>query len=471
MSGRAPIAALATVVGASETALVRISGAGCHALVGQIFSAEEDSEAGRSKGATIERGSLSLETAADLSRGARNSSSLPALSVRYPEGRSYTGEESVELVIPGAPIWPRALLARLEALGVEPAGPGEFTRRAFENGRIDLTRAESVATLIAAENLEAARAARRTLEGVLAEAVHSVADRLHDTIALLEAGLDFADQEIDPPSPATILDALAPIERELEAWLERPDAGGAVGENARCLLWGRANAGKSSLLNAFAGEEVALVSEVAGTTTDAVSGRLRLAHGTVELLDLPGRKDALSAIELRADDLARQSIAEADPIAYLFDAARPFDEIMAEWRALPAEIRDRATPVLQKIDQCSEPIRAERGEEWPEAIQCSARTGEGLDRVRAHFDRLLATGAFAARGSSLYFNDRQRRRVAECRETLAILGEDLRGAGRTEPELVVVDLRRAHGSLEEITGEIVTEETLTRIFSRFCVGK
>ncbi len=468
-----PIAALATVVGESETALVRISGPGCHAILAQIFVAGGSSSGGAvppgpastKKGAapSIERGALTLFPG--------DRPLLPAIVVRYREGHSYTGEESVEILLPGAPIWARALLATLEGIGVGPAGPGEFTRRAFENGRIDLTRAESVAALIAAESATAERAARLTLEGVLADAVRAVADRIHDTIALLEAGLDFADQEVEPPSPHLVRETLAGIESELLTWLLRPDAGGRVGENARCLLWGRTNAGKSSLLNALCAEDRALVSAREGTTTDAVSGRLETPLGAVELLDLPGLKGQHSAIEARADDLARRSVAEEDPILYLFDAGRPSAELAVEWAELPSDLRGRSTRVLQKIDRVSPTARADWSRRWPDALQCSALTGEGLDSVRDRIALLRQSGAFVPSGSSLHFNDRQRRRIEECRATLLTLADDLKTAGRTEPELVVVDLRRAHGSLEEITGEIVTEETLTRIFSRFCVGK
>ncbi len=458
-----PVAALATPEGASEMALVRISGEGCRARVARVFSTEESTHGVLPDAAVaaVRRGFFELVPNAPL---------IPAISIEYPEGRSYTGEESVELLVPGAPAVVRGVLARLEALGIAAAAPGEFTRRAFHHGRLDLTRAESVAALIAAEDLEGTRAARRTLDGELAAAVREIGDRLHDAIALLEAGLDFADQEIEPPSPREIDRLLAPLEERLGRWVDRPDAGSAERSPLRFLLWGRANAGKSTLLNALCEENRAIVSEIPGTTTDGVAGTLETPAGTIELLDLPGRKEPRSPVEERAEALARRDLAEGDRVLYLFDAARDPVEIEAEWQSLPDEVRARSWPVLNQVDRLSGPAR-DALPELPDRIDCSALRGEGVAALRDRLAESRRRGEYVSRGLARLFNDRQRRRLTECRARLAAARAEMESAGRVEPELIVVDLRRAHEALEEITGEIAPDETLDRIFARFCVGK
>jgi tRNA modification GTPase len=457
-AGDPPVAALATPAGASEAALVRVSGAGCRALVASIFTARTPSG---DEVPAARRGGLEI---------AAGTPAIPAIAVEYPPGRSYTGEEAVELILPGAPALVRGLLARLESLGIGPAGPGEFTRRAFLGGRFDLTRAESVAALIAADDLDQARAARRTLDGELAGAVREIGDRLHDAIALLEAGLDFAEHEVDPPAAAEIDRLLAPIAERLEEWVGRPDAGSAPSPHPRFLIWGRTNAGKSTLLNALCGESRALVSPHPGTTTDAIGGELRTPAGTVELLDLPGRKEELSAVEARADALARRELAEGDRILYLLDSSRDPGALLAEWSGLPDEVRGRAWPVLSQIDRVPAAARGALPA-WPEVLLCSALTGEGLGELRERIAAAREGGSAPSRGLARLFNDRQRRRLLECGERLRAARAELAASGRVEPELVVVDLRRAHEALEEITGGIAPEETLERIFARFCIGK
>lgn len=464
-TGEPVIAALATPEGVGEAAIVRVSGPGSRARVQELVAhVRTPSSPGRP--ARIEPVTLRLT---DRARSHRTG--VPALLVHYPEGRSYTGEESVEIVLPAIRAAVAALLARLGEAGVERAAPGEFTRRAFLAGRLDLTQAESVADLIAAEDRNEARAARRTLDGELGRAVHDIADDIHDWIALLEAGLDFADQEVEPPSPDEIVSGLAPLEERLARWTERADAGSAPGSALRVLLWGRANAGKSTLLNALVGEERAIVSETPGTTTDPVGGRLGRGPGAIEILDLPGRKDALSAVETDAEALSERERDTDDRILYLLDATRPAEDLVAEWESLPDAVRARARPVLSQVDRLPVAARSALPDLGPGTTACSGVTGEGIEDLRARLARFRDRGAYASRGLARLFNDRQRHRLEECRARLAAVREELVAAGRTEPELVVDDLRRAHESLEEITGEIAPDDTLERIFARFCVGK
>ena len=402
---------------------------------------------------------------------------LPAIRVDYPEGRSYTGERSVEWLIPSLPMLVRAAIRALEREGAVPAGPGEFTRRAFERGRLDLTQAESVAALIHAEDELAWRAARSTLDGSLAREISSIGDRLHDQIALLEAGLDFGDQDVETPSFDALVAELSSLEGELSFASRRPDPGSAVAEARRVLIWGRANAGKSTLLNALVGSHAALVSDREGTTTDAVGARLSLPDGSIELLDLPGRKEERSAIEEVAEARAQAELESGDPVLYLFEATDSKESREAEWESLPREIRERMTPVLSQIDRLPDSGAAlEATVGGVPALLCSSLTDEGLAPVREWLREPYREGQAAASGAQVRtlgaaFNDRQRAGMESCRATLAVVRAAIVARRLLEPELIVIDLRRAHESLQEVTGAIATEETLTRIFSRFCVGK
>ena len=455
-----PVAALATVSGVSTVAAVRVSGVGCVESVGRLFSPERGGGTKCSRELpSAERGSLLLTSKLEI----------PATLVRYPQGRSYTGEESVELLIPGAPGVSGALLSALEREGIYPAGPGEFTRRAFCNGRIDLTGAESVAALIAAESLEDAQAARRTLDGHLAEGVRELADQLHDTIALLEAGLDFSDQEVPPPTSEEIAARLDPVVSSLEKWLTIPDAGSQRGAPHRFLLWGRANAGKSTLLNALCGDEYAIVTPLAGTTTDPVSAQIQASSSLVEIVDLPGRQPIRDAIEESAEQIAGGMLAEGDPVLDGLDASREVDELRREWDSLPAEIRSRARPVLNQIDRLHASDLVELPN-WPTRCLTSALKGE-VEEVRTAIEERVQRGDSIGRAAGLFFNDRQRRGVELCRSRLERAIASSSDSDFVEPELTVVELREAHSALEEMTGELATEETLNRIFSRFCVGK
>jgi len=467
------IAAPATVDGIGELSLVRVSGRGCWETLRELLAGAEpplpkaeDPARRPSLRASLHRGELVLGSGAE--RGP-----LPVLALLQPSGRSYTGEESVELLLPGIPAWVRAILALLSDHGIRAAGPGEFTRRAFESGRLDLTQAESVAALIAAESGAELKAARRTLEGGLAAGIVSLADRIHDLIALLEAGLDFADQEVEPPEVGRWTGEARSIARELREAAGSPDAALQEGIPPRLLIWGRANAGKSTLLNAWAGEDRALVSAREGTTTDAVSVVAPIDGLEVELVDLPGRKARLTSIEEKADALARRALEQGGPVLYLIDGGRPAGEVEEEWQSLPPELRQRALLVLTMVDRypgegvsrlCAR-LEADGGR--TQAI--SALRGDGMESLATKVGGILRGGDLGARGAGLRFNERQRRG--------ALIGAGLleqvcaEAEASFEPELAAVDLRRAHAALEEITGEIATEDTLGRIFSRFCVGK
>lgn len=401
-----------------------------------------------------------------------DASPLPVTVLGFDAGRSYTGQESVEIYLPGSPVLVRRLLETLRQSGFEPAEPGEFTRRAFLNGRLDLTQAESVAQVIDAADRHALAAARRVLAGSLAESVRGIGERLHDLIALLEAGLDFSEQEVEPPDPEWIQEQLTPIQREVARLLDDRHRENSASGRSRVILWGQANAGKSTLFNRLLGVDRAITSSSPGTTRDAVTASwVRDPWPALTLVDLPGERAEAEGPERVALYLARELRADADLLLHVFDATRPLDSVLEDARA----IEGGAAPLISVAAQADrlDPAHA-ASDRWsaidPKPILVSAHTGIGLEALLRAVDQHLGAGAGSVREGGLTFTDRQLGRLQECEEVLVSLEQDL-SVGLAESELIVVELREAHDRLAEVTGEISTEATLDRIFARFCLGK
>lgn len=461
-----PIAAVATPEGPGALALVRVSGAGCWRRLEGLVKPT----AGGGVAVGLQRSVQPV-----FVRWQSDSPWVPGQLLRFPASRSYTGEESAELYVPGSPPLVRSLLHELTLEGVRPAQPGEFTRRAFSNGRLDLTQAEAVAQLIVAEDASRAADARRILEGELGRGARRAGDRLHDLVAWIEAGLDFSEQEVEPPDPRWLADRISEILREVSELVggervpirERP--------RVRLLLAGRANAGKSTLFNRLVGADVAITSPTPGTTRDPVSFEMRQAgQPSWELVDLAGQRPADDFAERLAQQRGREWIAEGDLVLYVFDATRSPEELVREWEEWPVEWRSRTWPIFNKADRL-----AARDAAWVGFdLECAARPGivlsalDGLgvaeleSRIRVHVE----SGDWSSRGASSVFTQRQLDSLDACRRTLSTVAADLLDSG-VSAELVVVDLRAAHEFLEELTGAIVTEDTLDRIFKKFCLGK
>lgn len=391
--------------------------------------------------------------------------------------RGYTGEECAELYVVSAAPLLRRLLERLRSFGVRPAQPGEFTRRAFVNGQLDLTQAESVAEIIAAEDLERVRCLRRTLEGRLGSRIHDLGERLHDVIALLEAGLDFSEQEVEPPNPQQLRALIEPILGDVERLQLQPEAQVQEAPRVRLLLYGRVNAGKSTLLNGLAGEDVAITSNVPGTTRDPVRATLELESGhVVELVDLAGERtpeEGADELEADAQELGRGWLRDGDQVLYVLDGTHPSQALIDEWTALDPEVRARAWPWVNKLDQLSDAewsqLRCDVARAIPEIGGGSARQGAGLDDLRSRLVAFVQSGQWRSRGADYLFTERQVAQLVACSQVLTSALEAVDGG--VTPELLVVDLGEAHACLEEITGAVTTEATLDRIFSRFCLGK
>lgn len=369
------------------------------------------------------------------------------LALYFAAPRSATGEEVVELQAHGAPAIAEGLVAAAVALGARRARPGEFTRRALANGRIDLARAEGIGRLAAAASRGEARRALGLVRGELSKRVGALRDELLSVLADLEAPLDFAE-DVEADGEAGALDRARRLRGELARLGAFVGAGRVDGALPTVVLVGAPNAGKSTLFNALVGEDRALVTETAGTTRDAVSEVVEMGGERVRLVDTAGLRQAEELVERLGVEAARRAAASAD---LLLLACAP-DAPPGEEGGLPDGV-----PVLRVATKAD--LGAAGGEG---SLPVSARTGRGLDALREEISRRLAAGAERGVWGALPRQGDALRRAAEA---LRPLHEELPG------EIAAARMRAALHALGEITGETATEELLERIFERFCVGK
>lgn len=383
------------------------------------------------------------------------------LALYFPGPNSYTGEDVLELQGHGGPAVLQLLLQRCLQLGARLALPGEFTQRAFLNDKLDLAQAESVADLIDATTSQAAKSAMRSLMGDFSKVVHQLVSQLIDLRMLVEAMLDFPEEELDLPDMTRRDTKLAAIRNELLKTLNLAQQGSLLREGAHIALIGQPNVGKSSLLNSLSGEDVALVSEVAGTTRDVIRQSIQLSGVPLHIIDTAGLRDSTDTVELMGIAKTRSTIHKADAILLMLDASRGLaDEDKKILSELPED-----TPrlkVFNKIDlSCESPrIEIRDGETY---VYLSAKTGAGMDLLRESLLSMIGwhqeSGVFMARERHV-------------RALLLAQGHLDRAVLEGErAELFAEELRLAQEALSSITGEFSADDLLGEIFSRFCIGK
>jgi tRNA modification GTPase len=427
--------------------VVRLSGPRALTIAGDVVR-------GRTRPDAQPSHTLRRVTIIDPASGERLDEALCAV-MRGP--RSYTGEDVVELSCHGAPVLLRLLVERLVARGARLAQPGEFTRRAFLNGRIDLARAEAVALLIGARTERAAVLAARSLSGELGRALGEVRDRLLDVIAGLEVSLDFPDEAIGM-EPAAAADVVAALTQDVARARARACRGRVVHEGVTVAIVGAPNAGKSSLLNALVGRERAIVSPIAGTTRDVIEATLDLGGVPVRLLDTAGLDAPRDAVEAEGIRRSRGAIQQSDLLLVVVDGGRPLPrDVLGETACHPRIL------VRSKSDLPRDPST----DGLSGAVDVSTVTGDGLDRLLQRLGREVETRA-DGEGGGLGASLRQM-------EGLEALERALAGALvtiRTEPiEIPLLDLREALAQASTLLGVDVGDAVLDRIFATFCVGK
>lgn len=432
---RDTIAAIATPPGRGGVGVVRISGARVPQIAKSVLGAVPPAR---------------MATRA-LFRDAAGAILDDGLALYFPAPHSYTGEAVLELHGHGGPVVLQSVLAACLDLGARTAAPGEFTQRAFLEGKLDLPQAEAVADLIDAASREAARSALRSLSGEFSAAVNAVGAQLTELRALTEAMLDFPEEEIDPLHARDAGHRLTRIRSALDALLAQSRQGRLLASGVHVVIAGRPNVGKSSLLNRLAGEERAIVTPVAGTTRDALREPVEIDGVPITLVDTAGLHAAADPIEQLGMARTRAEISRADVVLSVMDASSP---VPADLPAGAARI-----DVYNKIDLVVPDFRVPAG-----AVAVSARTGDGLDRLRA---AILRAAGWGGTGESVFLaRERHLRALGAAQEYL--------GRARPEPprwELFAEELRLAQLSLAEVTGEVTADDLLGEIFARFCIGK
>ncbi|MEN3111026.1 tRNA uridine-5-carboxymethylaminomethyl(34) synthesis GTPase MnmE [Uliginosibacterium paludis] len=384
------------------------------------------------------------------------------LLLYFPAPHSYTGEDVVEIQGHGGPVVMQMLLARCVELGARLAEPGEFTRRAFLNDRLDLAQAEGVIDLIDASTTAAARSALRSLSGRFSDEIHAWRDRLVDLRMLVEATLDFPEEEVDFLESARAIPRLHALSGELENILSRAKQGSLLRRGLQVVLAGQPNVGKSSLLNQLSGEDRAIVTEVAGTTRDVLREVIQIEGIPLHIIDTAGLRDTDDVVEKIGIERSWREIAAADVVLRMVDAGVG---ITAEDHEIDARLPD-GVPVVwifNKIDRHGENVRRENLDAGI-ALWISARTGEGMELLRK---TLLEIVGWEAHGEDVFLA--RERHLEALREAARHVGTALEMVSQLD--LLAEELRLAQEAVNTITGEFGADDLLGVIFSRFCIGK
>ncbi len=451
-----PIVAIATAPGRGAVGIVRASGPDLSMLISALCGSRL-APRHATYGPLLDAQGLAIDQ---------------GLALHFPAPHSYTGEDVLELQAHGGPVVLQLLLARcLEAgagIGLRLAEPGEFTQRAFLNDKLDLVQAEAVADLIDASTEAAARSAGRSLSGAFSAEITALAERIVRLRMLVEATLDFPEEEIDFLEKAGARAQLREIEAAVDAVLVRARQGALLREGLRVVLAGQPNVGKSSLLNALAGAELAIVTPIPGTTRDRVSETLQIEGVPLHVTDTAGlRHDVDAADEVERIGIGRswEAIGQADAVIFLHDLTRRGE---AGYDAAERDIEARLPPAATLLHVWNKADVAAAAELPTDALRLSARTGEGLEDLRR---ALLRHAGWQAAPEGLFIaRTRHVQALRRTREHLLRAAEhaDQRDAAL---DLLAEELRLAHDALSEITGAFSADDLLGEIFSRFCIGK
>jgi tRNA modification GTPase len=449
------IAAIATPPGRGGVGIVRVSGPQAHAIARHLLQREDElplrhavfAVFREADGGEIDRGLL--------------------LAFRAPH--SFTGEDVVELQGHGGPVVMDLLLKRVLALGARLARPGEFSERAFLNDKLDLAQAEAIADLIDAGSEEAARSAVRSLAGIFSEKIHALVEALTHLRVYVEAAIDFPDEEIDFLGDGHVEAELRRLREQLAGVQAQARQGALLRDGMQVVIAGRPNAGKSSLLNALAGVDAAIVADIAGTTRDVLRERIQIDGMPLHIIDTAGLRDSADVVEQEGVRRARREMDNADAVLFVCDAGTDADPL-----AVAAEFFSPLPPpqklvfVTNKCDLVPGLAAGRRRHDSGHTgVVLSARRGDGLPVLREVLKELMGfqgsdAGVFSARRRHL---DALARAGAALEVALQQLLQHAAG------ELVAEDLRVAQNALSEITGEFSADDLLGRIFSSFCIGK
>jgi len=442
------IAALATPPGRGGVGIIRISGPGARTIAAAVL------------------GRLPEVRRAEYRpfRGEGDEPLDEGIALWFAAPHSFTGEDVLELQAHGGPIVLDLLLQRVVALGARLAAPGEFSQRAFLNDKLDLAQAEAIADLIDASSVQAARSALRSLQGEFSRRVHALVEQLIHLRMYVESAIDFPEEEIDFLSDVRIKQDMETIRSDLDAIRREAQQGSLLREGMRVVIVGRPNAGKSSLLNALAGRQTAIVTDIPGTTRDVLREQIHIDGMPLHIIDTAGLREGVDEVERIGIQRAWEEMQSADRILMVVDDQQGIGE---EEKSLLSQLPQGVgvTIILNKVD-LSKTAAAERDEGDTHVIQLSAKTGEGLGLLGRHLKSCM--GYQSAGEGNFMARRRHLDALARATDYVEAAGQQLSlGAG----ELVAEELRQAQQALSEITGEFTSDDLLGRIFESFCIGK
>ena len=447
------IVAIATPPGRGGVGIVRVSGSNIEKIIVDI----------------IGKPLPPREAVFSQFKGADNDVLDEGVAIYFPAPASFTGEHVLELQGHGGPVILDSLLQRCLQLGARMARPGEFSERAFLNDKLDLTQAEAIADLIDASSVQAARCAVRSLQGDFSQLVNELVEQIIQIRIYVEAAIDFPEEEIDFLADERLSANLERLSLELADTLGKAQQGSLLRDGMTVVLAGKPNAGKSSLLNALAGREAAIVTPVAGTTRDVLREKINLDGMPLHIVDTAGLRDSDDEVELEGIRRAWQEIERADQVLFLVDACDSehpdLQTIWPEYFARYADAQQSISVVLNKIDQTGHSPGPVEGQ--PDTFAISAKHRTGLDDLVAFLQTSMGfqgqeEGLFSARRRHLDALEKALQLVDTGRRQLSVSG-----AG----ELLAEDLRQAQNHLSEITGQFTSDDLLGHIFSSFCIGK
>jgi tRNA modification GTPase len=451
------IAAISTPPGRGGIGIVRLSGPEAASIAAQLVRLRQPLEHGRARLADV------LERSADEAESRESARIDEALVTLFAMPNSYTAEDVVEIAAHGSPVVLDLLLKRALDLGARLAEPGEFTQRAFLAGRLDLTQAEAVRDLIEAQTLTQARQAASQMGGALSRRVGPVKRGLVELIARLEAGIDFAEDDVDVAATREIARRIEELTTPLNA-LEASFARGHIVHDGLTLAFvGRPNAGKSSLFNRLVERDRAIVTATPGTTRDLVTERISLEGIPLELVDTAGLREGLEEAEQLGIARSREALADAALVLVVLDATQPLND--EEHRLLEAVQGRPALAVVNKCDLAAEGMAEEVG--GVAALRTSALTGEGIGELRERILALATGGAASEPGMLTSLRHHQ-----AVTTTLAALDDAAQANANAIPhEMILLDLYRGLWALDSLTGQTTSDDILNLIFSTFCIGK
>lgn len=391
------------------------------------------------------------------------------IALFFPNPHSFTGEDVLELQGHGGPVVMDLLLEACVQCGARLAQPGEFSQRAFLNDKLDLAQAEAIADLIEASSRQAAEHALQSLQGAFSQRVDVLVEALVQLRMYVEAAIDFPEEEIDFLADGHVMTQLDAVLARLDDVLAEAQQGALLRDGMKVVLAGRPNAGKSSLLNALAGAERAIVTDIAGTTRDVLREQIHIDGMPLHIIDTAGLRDTDDQVERIGVERAWQEIEQADRTLLLVDATdTPDTDPSKLWPDLLARLPhpEKLTVIRNKIDLTQEAVEFDLST-TPPVLRISAREGLGVDKLRDHLKSVMGyqqttEGGFSARRRHLDALHRARQQLEQGRDQLVSMG-----AG----ELLAEDLRQAQQALDEITGTFTADDLLGRIFGEFCIGK